>query len=526
MDFYITAKLKKLYSEKIVESLSATCPSLYQLIGASSREKNQTIKEYLEDLGFTYVTKQRGVQSSFDAQTAKLLINEFGISQSDLAKWQGISRQAISGKISNNTQGNSWITHELNVEEQAIVQDMIENKIFTTQSEDLTVAIRSNYRKAALIIINEVETKVIFDFPEEIQNSIRKHQLDIFTEVDFEIKEGLTPVTIMGEQYVYAEPSIRTKVRQQSNKRGIKEEEYCQLHGYKGLANGRTTTDEEIVEKINPYVVEKNYIYIPHDSEHYFNFTNRAHRANMTIEEYFEFFGFIKVDSRLGSNYESKIEEYKKEIRQCLIEGSDVKVMLKSDTSLYRKLYPFAKRRGITIEELLKDLGFERVFSIENEVTFANQSDTKPIDKTVIHLAELENIQGNMERETSQTEKIKRNKQLVRKLKELYNYQCQLCGNDHSIPLIEKEDGTNYVEVHHIIALSTARLPNQEENVFDDRLDHYLNAIVVCPFHHKVLHYHHGGFSRIIEQNNELYFISKRESLLKVERNFHLGGSR
>lgn len=524
MEFYIPAKLTNLFPEKTVEGLSATYPGLYQLIGASAREKNQTIREYLEDLGFTYVTKQRGVQSSFDAETAKLLINEFGISQSDLAEWQGISRQAISAKINNHTQGKSWITHELNMEEQAVVKDMIENRIFTVQSEGLTVAIRSNYHLAALIIINEDETKVIFDFPEEIQKDILQQQLDIFTEIDFEIKEGLTPVIIMGEKYATGETSIRTKVRQQSRKRGITEEEYCLLHGYKGLADTRTATDEEIIEIISQYVVEKNYVYIPHDSEHYFNFTNRAHRANMNIEEYFEFYGFIKVDSRLGSSYQKKIEEYKREIRQCLIEGSEVKVLLKSDTPLYRKLYPFAKRRGITIEDFLKDLGFERVFSSDNVVTFANQSDSIPVDKRAIYLAELENIQGNMERETSQTEQVKRNKQLVKRLKELYHYQCQLCGTNHAIPLIEKEDGTNYVEVHHIKALSTAGLPDQEGNEFDDQLDHYSNAIVVCPFHHKVLHYHHGGFNRIIEQNSELYFFSKKESLLKVERNFHLSG--
>ena len=86
------------------------------------------------------------------------------------------------------------------------------------------------------------------------------------------------------------------------------------------------------------------------------------------------------------------------------------------------------------------------------------------------------------------------------------------------------EDGIIYVEVHHIKALSTAGLPDQKGNVFDDKLDHYSNAIVVCPFHHKVLRYHHGGFDRIIAQNNDLYFISKKGSLLKVERNFHLSG--
>jgi len=237
---------------------------------------------------------------------------------------------------------------------------------------------------------------------------------------------------------------------------------------------------------------------------------------------FFEFFGYIKVDSRLNINYESKIEEYKKELNRYLIEGTDNKVLLKSDSKLYRKLYPFAKRRGITLEELLQDLGFERVFSDESNVSFSNQQDTITTDSKDIILAELENIQGNMEREFNVSEKIKRNKHLVRKLKELYSYRCQLCGKANTLPQIEMEDGTYYVEVHHIKALSTAGLLEADNHQFDDILDHYSNAIVVCPFHHKVLHYHDGGFNRIVQQEDDLFFISKKETLLKVEINFHL----
>ncbi|WP_166689399.1 hypothetical protein [Bacillus albus] len=522
MESYITNKLLKLYPTRVVKKLSSKHASLYRLIGVTAQEKNKNIKEFLEELGFTYVTGHRGISSTFDAITARLLIDEYGISQSNLAQWQGISRQAISSKLSKNTVGTEWITNNLTLEEQVVVKDMIENKLFTIHNENLTIAIRTNYKRAAIIVVNENVTKVVFNFSEEINWLIKAQRLDVFSEIDFEVREGMKPVTIMGNSFVYVDTIIRNKIRQQCRKHGVSEEEYCKLHGYAGVTDGRTFSDKEIEDIIKLYVIKENYVYLPHNAEHYYRFTNRAHRANMSLDEFFEFFGYIKVDSRLNSSYDSKMEGYKLEIRRYLIEGSDQKVLLKSDSNLYRKLYSFAKRRGITLEELLQDLGFERVFGVENNVTFSNSYETNLTNFKDIILKELENIQGNMERESSLLEKTKRNKQLVRKLKELYGYRCQLCGKENLIPLIRKEDGTYYVEVHHIKALSTKYLVENDEHAFDDMLDHYLNAIVVCPFHHKVLHYHDGGFERIVKQDNDLFFISKKETLLKIEINFHI----
>jgi len=287
MESYITNKLLNYYPTRVVEKLSLTHASLYQIIGVSAKELNMTIKEFLEELGFTYITGQRGARSSFDVITAKILIDEYGISQSELANWQGISRQAISNKLRNNTKGTEWITNDLSLEEQVVIKDMIENNLFTIQNEDLTIAIRTNYKRVVIIIVNENETKVIFDLPEALNSLIKKQRLDIFSEIDLEIKDGIKPVTIMGGTFAYVDNTLRNKIRHQSRKRGISEEEYCKMHGYAGITDGKTIIDEEIVEIIKLYVVEKNYVYIPHTAEHYYRFTNRAHRANMSLDEFF-----------------------------------------------------------------------------------------------------------------------------------------------------------------------------------------------------------------------------------------------
>ena len=82
--------------------------------------------------------------------------------------------------------------------------------------------------------------------------------------------------------------------------------------------------------------------------------------------------------------------------------------------------------------------------------------------------------------------------------------------NDHS-----KKDGTKYVEVHHIKNLS-------EEYDEEGTLDRLNNLIVVCPNHHKMLHYHNGGYRKIVKTNNGLAFTNDSSDIIPIVHNKHL----
>jgi predicted HNH restriction endonuclease len=69
---------------------------------------------------------------------------------------------------------------------------------------------------------------------------------------------------------------------------------------------------------------------------------------------------------------------------------------------------------------------------------------------------------------------FKRNQKLIRKLKGIYQGQCQICQNKN---LIETDSGAFYAEGHHLIPLG-------EEGCDDLR-----NVIILCPLCHKKLHY-------------------------------------
>ena len=83
----------------------------------------------------------------------------------------------------------------------------------------------------------------------------------------------------------------------------------------------------------------------------------------------------------------------------------------------------------------------------------------------------------------TETYRILRDTKISRKIKELYGYQCQLCGD-----VINFKNGQKYSEVHHIKPLGSPHNgPDVEGNV-----------ICVCPNHHALLDF--GGIELDLSQ--------------------------
>lgn len=84
---------------------------------------------------------------------------------------------------------------------------------------------------------------------------------------------------------------------------------------------------------------------------------------------------------------------------------------------------------------------------------------------------------------------FQRNQKFVSVLKQLYDNKCQICGFT-----FKKDDGENYSEIHHVIALG------------DEGSDDIKNMIVVCPNCHRKLHY----------AKNKKYDIKYKEEHYKI----------
>jgi 5-methylcytosine-specific restriction enzyme A len=67
-----------------------------------------------------------------------------------------------------------------------------------------------------------------------------------------------------------------------------------------------------------------------------------------------------------------------------------------------------------------------------------------------------------------------RNTKIVKKLKELYQHQCQITGLEFVFP---KKNGINYTEAHHLISLGSGGADNPQ------------NLVILSPLVHKMLHF-------------------------------------
>ena len=124
-----------------------------------------------------------------------------------------------------------------------------------------------------------------------------------------------------------------------------------------------------------------------------------------------------------------------------------------------------------------------------------------------------------------------RNRALVEALKEEYGYGCQLCdSSDPECPKISTGQGRYYVEVHHLKGLAEvgkrAILGQLDEDEYEN-LTSYHNVVVVCPYHHRLLHhrvpsfeFHPERLSFVDEDGEEMHLEKRKGRHLKgYERN-------
>ena len=118
-----------------------------------------------------------------------------------------------------------------------------------------------------------------------------------------------------------------------------------------------------------------------------------------------------------------------------------------------------------------------------------------------------------------------RSRQLADEMKRHYGYQCQLCGPD--APRIDMGGGQYYVEIHHILGLAeterSGRVHPHEDHRQDARhyqLDSFTNIVVVCAYHHKLLHYYYSGF--VFERRTKRFAARDGSLTLELVRNDHL----
>ena len=112
---------------------------------------------------------------------------------------------------------------------------------------------------------------------------------------------------------------------------------------------------------------------------------------------------------------------------------------------------------------------------LENQDEIGYEKDLELLDDdTSVKLQTLSQIPEKVEFVERIFKIRKRNSQIVKQLKQLYEGKCQLTGEQFTF---QKKNGELYSEVHHLIPLG------------EDGSDNYENMVVVSPLIHRMFHY-------------------------------------
>lgn len=505
-------RLMYLYPNKVVKGLSTKDRSYYGMIYGYLREHypEQSMEQYIRSLGFDYVGRQFTVLGEFDYASAHYLIEHYeDTNQTVLGKLLGITRARVSQRLQEATTGvTNWKVTELTEEERSIVKSMCDGELFYYEDDGSIAILTGSSQGPVFLHRNSESVRFHFTLDDETLSWLRPKDRDQMSSMNYAHRRMYEIVKIGGQNYFRTKSkNVETlNIKQYCNIRSLDYENYLKWIGVYPLIDRKSITDEEWFERLLAHVEDDGVLRVPHGSSDQTGLSRRAREFGMNAQEYAEMLGFQWRRRDYASEHQKHLAMYKESVLKQSFGGY---VYLATDGTLYRSLYNFLRSRSESIQTFLDRLGLERLDKEEYQSRLGLGGAI--LDK-------LKELQAVHQMEADWAERIARNKKMVVLLKKLYEYHCQICGEEKpQIPRIEKNDGTFYCEVHHITPLGTAETKSDIET-----LDHYSNALCLCSYHHSFVHYHKGGFSEMIFDQNEFYLVSSQGEKLPILMNKHI----
>lgn len=501
-------------NEKRVNATLLNNNQIYNAVNRIADFYGVSIQEYIESLGYQYYRNATN-ESSIDSECIRILNETFNYTLQEIGSFVGVSRQRIEQvKNSEKVTPVSWITSDFS-EVTDIFRYMISNHLFEYVINEKNFKIRHNLNKEICLIWYDdlfIHCSFTEMIPDDLLGLIRDERMDQFFTEDYDFLEEMEIVNRLKQPVIkVTNPKLFAKVKRIHAMNGT---EYANLLGYSGYVTDKDVNiDSRFIEFFENNLVDGE-VYISSDASNQWikNFISRE--AKMSIDKFVELYGYKKASRGKFSTLESYIENEKLKFKEELgkIEENG---FVQPQGMLYQRLYIFKNKCGLTMDQLIEELGYKRDIGKARNCAPYNsiliKNELSELDDSIKNALKYQKLYSETEDKYVQT--IKRNQELVFRLKKIYGHRCQLCNNDNWMP-IQMEEEIFYSEVHHIIPLAEGK---DEENTLD-RLD---NMIVVCPNHHKMLHYHMGGLKKIIQEDN-LYFVNAAGVKLPIYTNYHL----
>lgn len=346
------------FPNKKIPRFSAIPSSINNLILRVCREENVKRAALIRKLGFNVATSG----GTYDIAAMKKLNEDFSCNQSTMARWFNVSREAIRQKLTKNAKSTvNWVVKDLDEQGYSILNKLLMNGEFSYKKDDTVFEIFNNKDKELAIFYKCLDkVSVLFEPPKKIRDILVLKGYHQYTQEELKLIETLKEHIVYDNYTRVKDNELQTKIRTASSRREMSVDTFTEFLGYRRLHPNKIT-GKELKETLKKYVVEGNMVHIPCDNPFHYNMANRASRAGYpSLEAFVKSFGFEYTSYYKEYMYQRNLNIFKEEIKRYIVKGN--KIYIKSHDPIYVRLHNFAFKRGIKLNEVIADLGYQRVF--------------------------------------------------------------------------------------------------------------------------------------------------------------------
>lgn len=335
----------------------------YKQMKRYSTENETTIKNILDKFGFE-------ITSRYDRKTIINLRDNYKATLVDFANLFSISRQAIDNQLKKEVNKIAfWESTQLNPDEIIIFEEMI-NQFSVYHSEDdkkyrIFSNIESKNPRFALLITSNVETRIIFKLPLNLEKLLLHQFFHIYNENDLlklnELNKLLNINGNMKRSATEDEMKLLNNLTQKSKNTPFLIKEDLFIHfGFEnvGFLDKRYLTDEDIKKALDLYRdPETNFVKIPIDSDDYHRILRWGHTRGFWLADFIRSFGYFYqsgVDNTLRYNKRKKtLENYVVRVGEVYISSYD---------PFYYSLTSSARKKNMNLDDyLLEEYNLTRI---------------------------------------------------------------------------------------------------------------------------------------------------------------------
>lgn len=347
----IEKKLLEIFPERILNDFSKKIPNDLKKELKKILPHGEKLKEFIINK-FNFIDK---TFNFFDYKIIENLENNYkkgNYERKIFEKTEDITKQRVEQKIRKALQNKleqGWEVDELNSLEETTFFNLIEKKEDFLENDDLFIFIFRN-TKECLLLIYDKKNKIYRAISNQenpyiqklLKNNFHKYEKGDFININYLKKINKNyKVQVTGKE-----------LEDSNNKKNMNIERYIKFLGFEYIHPNKNYTDEDIkvILERNIYPNTEKDVYIPTDSEDAHLMRTIASRYDNGIEE---------LISRLGFNYHRRdtylrivqVFKYLEEKYKC--------TWIPFNGKFYKKLRKIAKKKGNTLENYIRDIGYK-----------------------------------------------------------------------------------------------------------------------------------------------------------------------